>query len=310
VEDAGRAFLYQLSEAGEIGGTVTAVIPHRDGHLLAATSHSLWVVEGDPAAPNGTLRNVSRDVGVVSGTAWTKVGDTIIFLALDGLYSVGADGGNLESLSGSKLPEELSDVDPLNYQVRMGYRHVEQGVYIFVEGDTQHWFFDFNFQGFWPFQLPSITVAAAFVSAGELIVWDSAGLFWTFQGEDDNGTDVQSHVLLGPFRASQGMDYTLLSLLQGSVETEPDGSLTWRIITGETAEQACSRGQDAVNNYVAGDTTTAATYVVSSGTWSDGRSYLSHPRTRGMWQVLWLQSNDVWAFEGVTAEIEPVGRWR
>jgi hypothetical protein len=308
IEDQGRAFLYQLSEAGELGDAVTALVPHRDSSILAATANSLWVVEGDPAA-NGTLKNVSRDVGIVSGTAWTKVGDTIVFLANDGLYSVSANGSDLASLSGDKLPEELSDVDPINYPVRMGYRHSENGVYVFLEGSSYHWFFDIEFKGFWPFSLP-VTVAAAFCVEGVLIIWDSAGLFWTFDGEDDNGTGVQSHVLLGPFRASPTWDFTLISALQGAVETEPDGAVAWRLITGETAEEACIRSKDAVDNYLDGDTTTAVTYVSSSGSWGDGRSYVSHPRVRGMWHVLWLQSNDVWAFEDVVTEVETVGRWR
>lgn len=307
VEDKGRAFVFQASEAAELGTTITALVPHRDASLLVATSHGLWVMKGDPA-DSGTLQNVSRNVGIVSAHAWTKVDDSIAFLAWDGLWIVGADGSGLKSLSEDKLPEELSDIDPLNYTVMMGYRHVEDGIYLFVEGDVQHWFFDLKQGGFWPFRLP-VTVTAAFIADGELVIQDSTGALWTFDGEDDNGTDIQSHVLFGPFQASS-LEYTMLSQLHGTVQLELDGTMTWRIITGTTAEQTAQNAKDAIDNYLDGETTEALLDVVSSGTWVDGRQVMAYPRTRGMWLVLWLSSNHVWAFENLFATMRTLGRWR
>jgi hypothetical protein len=298
-----------LSEAGEVGKDVTALIAHKDAVLIAATSYGLWILEGDPV-DGGSLRCVSRDVGIVGQTAWTKVGDTIFFLALDGLYSMQANGSDLKNLSGDRLPVELEDVDPVNYSVYMGYEHSAHGVYVFIEGDQYHWFFDLDNGGFWPFTLP-VAVEAAFIVDGSLVVKDTSDLLWTFDGEDDNGTDVESHVLFGPFRAAEAPHFfAILTAMHGAVEIEHGGSVTWRIVTGDYAESVCRRAQDAVDNYIDGETDTADTVVEESGTWSDGRSWVSHPRVRGAWIVAWLSSSDVWAFDSLLLELQPAGHWR
>jgi hypothetical protein len=249
-------------------------------------------------------------VGIVSQTAWTKVGDTIFFLSMDGLYTVQANGQGLKNVSGERLPVELSDVDPVNYPVRMGYQHTENGVYVFIQNDLYHWFFDLEGGGFWPFELP-VVPDAAFIVNGSLVVKDTAYALWTLDGEDDNGTDISSHVLFGPFRASEAPHFkALLTMLNGSVEIEQDGSVTWRVIVGDYAEQAVRRAQDAVDNWVDGDETTSLTYVSNSGSWSDGRSWIAHPRVRGAWIVVWLSSTDVWAFDNMLMEMVPAGQWR
>lgn len=307
VEDAGRAFLYQLSEAGEVGETVTALVPHKDAFLVAATEYGLWVMQGDPV-DGGSLHNVSRDVGIISQHAWTKVGDTLVFLSRDGLCSVGFDGSGLKNLSRDRLPIELIDIDLNAYTPMLGYQHSDRGVYIFLEGDIYHWYFDMENGGFWPFRLP-ISVSATFIVDGELLVLDSDDDLWTLDAEDDNGTDIDSHVLFGPFRAADAF-FSILSTLHGAVEVEEGGSVTWRIVTGNYAESVCRRAQDAVDNYMDGETTTADTVVDASGTWSNGRSWIAHPRVRGAWIVVWLSSSDVWAFDQMLLEMQAFGGWR
>jgi len=149
---------------------------------------------------------------------------------------------------------------------------------------------------------------AAFVYDGELVLWDGSTSYWQVGGDDDDGTDIESHVILGPFRFGDARDYGMIQVVQGLVDTS--GSVTWNVIVSDTAQGACDDAKAAVDAYVSGDTTTAATYVKFSGTWSDGRSYVSHPRVRGMWTCLWLRSTDKWAFESIALEASAVGGWR
>lgn len=309
VEDAGRAFVFQLAECTEVGDTVTAIVSHKDSALIAATEHGLWAMRGDPV-DDGSLQNVSRDVGIVSKTAWTKMGDSLFFLSRDGLYVVGMDGSGLKNVSGDRLPSELHDIDLTMTSVRMGYSHLQNGVYLFLEGSPWGWFFDTNAGGFWPFRLP-ITVEAAFIVDGQLLVKDDDDAVWTLDCEDDNGTDISSHVLLGPFRAAESPAmFANITLLNGAVEVEPDGIVTWRIVTGNTAQSAIDLATDAVNNWLDGDTTTALSVVKAIGTWRDGRSGMAHPRVRGAWVMIWLHSDSVWAFDDMLMEMAPVGNWR
>ncbi len=83
VGDVGRAFAFQLSEAGEVGEAPVALIPHKDLTLLAATASGLWAIHGDLSA-EWTMRNVSRDVGNNAPRPWCKAQDTVYSYRLGG----------------------------------------------------------------------------------------------------------------------------------------------------------------------------------------------------------------------------------
>jgi predicted RNase H-like HicB family nuclease len=145
---------------------------------------------------------------------------------------------------------------------------------------------------------------------GVLTLWDGSSTFWSIGGTTDVGTDIESHVLLGPFRPGSAGDFGMLAALNGVVQTDTGGSVTWRIVTGETADEACANAKTALELYLAGDTDDAAEYVSASGTLSNGRSRMFHPRVRAMHVVVWLQSTDQWAYETMMLDIQRFGRWR
>lgn len=273
VGDAGRAFFFQLSEAGEVGEAVTALVPHRDAFLLAATANTLWIVRGDPAAGGG-LSNLSRNVGIVSSAAWAKVDESVVFLANDGIYMVQANGGFPVSLSEDRIPQELLDVD----SAVLGYSHDENGVYIFAATDetTESWFFDLVNKGFWPM---------------------------------DDATPAESHLLIGPLPMAGPGSFGRVVSLHGALGLG-SGEVTWRIVTGDTAEEAVENAKTAIGLYQAGSTAAAAAYAASSGTLTAGRSHMSYPRTRAVWIVIWLQAASQWAYEGIILETAQSGRWR
>jgi hypothetical protein len=310
VEDAGRATLLQLSQAGEIGGTVTAMIPFRDRLMLLATADSLWLLSGDPS-DNGTLQLITEDVGIISSTAWCDTGGRIVFLADDGLYSIGADGSKLESLTDDKLPSELTDVDTSSVNVYLGYHHENRGVYLFLVNGSYHYFYDMRMGGIWPFTLPSANdPSSVFNYAGNMILYDGTSSYWTVEGDDDDGTAIQSHVVIGPLRGGSAAAFGMLQHLHGVIETGTSDSVTWRIVTGDTAESAAENAKAAVTAYLAGSTTTAEAYASANGALSNGRSRVFTPRVKSMWFTIWLQSTAKWAFESMVVETTPFGKWR
>ncbi len=268
VEDSGRAFAFQLSEAGEVGGEPVALIPHQDRYLLGATASSLWVIRGDPAA-EGTLRNVSREVGIVAAGAWCKAEDTVYFLSSRGLYAVGASGEGLQAISEETIPQELSGLS----DATLAYNHADRGVYIHLPGAAVSWFYDTERKGFWPFSTAS----------------------------------SNSHVLIGPLRLGGPNEFGMIETLHGIVAAG-SGAVNWRLVTGDTAEEAAENGKAAIDAFEAGGD--FAGYVKASGSWVAGRSRVAYPRVRAMWACLWLQSAAPWAYEGATMEITSFGRWR
>lgn len=310
VQDAGRAIVFQLAEAGEIGSTPTALLPHKDEFLLAATTTSLWVVGGDPAM-EGTLRNIHREVGIVGPTAWCKVVDDFIFLAKNDLYRVHCSGENLQNLTKGSLPEELRGLASAS----LGYDHDGRGVLIFTPSGPD-WWYDLNTYGeerggFWPIVLPAgydpVTVSEV---SGTLYLTCSDTYVRTLGGAtDDSGsgganTPITSHLLLGPMLLADPASWGRLLRIQGTLGVG-SGTVNWNVVTGVTAEEAVSHALAAIAAWP-----TASAYVKAKGTLTAGRSHVAYPRLRAVWMVIWLESSVAWSYEQILTETYPDGRWR
>ncbi len=218
---------------------------------------------------SGPRRRVSDQTGIIGANAWCVAHDTVYFLSSDGLYSVGADGSGLQAISEDVLPEDLGDVS--DTACTLTYQHSDRGVYIHKTGTD--WFFDMERKQFWPF--------------------------------DTSTTD--SHVLIGPFQLGQANSYGRVLNLHGVIALG-SADVTWRLVTGDTAEAAAADGKAAIEAAVAGNN--FSSYVASSGCWSAGRAHMLYPKTRAIWCCLWLSSAGDWAYEAVSLTAKISGKWR
>ena len=214
ISDVGRPFVIQLSEAGETGGNITALIPHKDAYLLAATSSSLWAVQGDPTA-EGRLHNISRDVGIVGPRAWCRDHlDRYYFLSSHGLYTVSASGDGLQELSENVIPEELTGVTDVGTVLE--YDHATRSVRIYIPTAEVNWLFETEQNGFWPFKVGS-----------------------------------GSHVAIGPVRLNDGDTYGRLLRIHG-ITAAGSIDVTWRVLVSDTAEQVSANAKAAIEALMAG----------------------------------------------------------
>jgi len=268
ISDTRRPILLQLSLADAVGGDVVTVVPHKDAYLLCFTAGEVWVLSGDPAT--GALRRVSDEIGIVGASAWCVNHDTVYFLSSHGLYSVGADGSGLAPVSEDRIPEELTGV--VDAACVLDYNHADRGVYIHLT-DAPSWFYDTARQQFWPF--------------------------------DRSETD--SHVLIGPLQLGQANSFGRVLHLHGNIAAG-SADVTWRLVTGDTAEAAAANGKAAITAALAGGS--YSSYVSATGTWSAGRSHRSYPRVRAAFVVLWLSSEGSWAYESSSIEATLSGNWR
>mgnify|MGYP001306778496 CR=1 FL=1 len=236
--------------------------------MLCFAGTGTWVLSGDPTT--GHLRNVSREVGIIAALAWCKNHDTVYFLSSRGLYSVGADGGGLKPVSEDKIPVELTGIT--DSSAVLDYYHPDRGVYMHLT-TAPSWFYDTARDQFWAFDT----------------------------------THTNSHVLFGPFRLGEGAKYGRLLNLHGNTATS-SGTVTWRLVTGDTAEDAAANGKAAILAALAGGD--YSSYVSASGTWTAGRSHMAYPRTMVIWCCVWLSSASAWAYETATLTATVSGEWR
>lgn len=270
ISDVGRPFVMQLSEAGELGGSVVALIPHKDAVLLAATSSSLWALHGDPTA-DGRLQNISRDVGIVGPRAWCRDHlDRYFFLSSHGLYTVSAGGDGLQGLSEDVIPEELTGVTDAGTVLE--YDHETRSVRIYIPTAAVNWLFETEQGGFWPFDVD-------------------------YEG---------SHVAIGPVRLNDGETYGRLLRMHG-ITAAGSADVVWRVLVADTAEEVSANAKAAIEALVAAGT---PSNTHSSGVWTAGVNHRSYPRARGMFMILLLSSSGTWGWEGSVCFTEPSGKWR
>ena len=216
LSDVGRPFVIQLSEAGELGGNITALAPHKDAYLLAATSGSIWAVQGDPTA-DGRLQNISRDVGMVGARAWCRDHlDRYYFVSSHGVYTIGADGSSLQSLSENVIPEQLTGVTDVNTVLE--YDHTTLGVRIYIPTAAVNWLFETEQIAFWPFK----------VGAG-------------------------SHVAIGPLQMNDRETHGRLLRMHG-ILANGSVDVVWRVMVADTAEQVSVNAKAAIEALVAAGT--------------------------------------------------------
>ncbi len=309
-EDQQRAVPFQLSLAADVGAKPTAIIPCMDAYLLCGTARSLWLIQGDPTA-GGALRRISETVGIIGSKAWVKVDGTIAFLSEDGLYQVQADGSNLTALTPNVIPAELRDISTSTTTVSLGWEQDRLAFHIYLRtagGSDTHWLYETVTKAFWPVRLQNNhSPRVVCQHKGELILGGNDGYLRKVTGDNDDSAAIQSHVAIGPFRLSDPGMYGRITNIHAML-ARGGGTVNWRIVPGDSAEEAADNVKTAIEAFQAG--TSYDTYVKAAGSWESGRTIKSYPRVRAVWACLWLQSTDKWGWEGVRIETVPSGKWR
>lgn len=295
-EDSSRALAGNCAVAGRKGETITAFMPVGDSAMYVATSRALYVFQGDPSAG---IRRLSEFTGCVSANAWCSTPQGVVFVSLDGVYIIQADGG-LRLLS-SRLPEAFSGWS----SALLGYDPEAGGVHVFgtkVSGlteEAQDWFVDMEAGAFWPVEVPAAmrpTAVCRIVSGGveKAALRGADGTWRTFQeGQTKDGdTAIQSELVIGPFRVSSSdaldgiLDEVRVVLGEGS------GNVSIGVAVSKTAEGAAKAAREAVADF------------------AQGYNFTRRARRRGAWACLKLSATTRWAYESILVTLKHLGRLR
>lgn len=293
-EDPSRAAAGNLALANRPGEDITAIAPLRDSALVMATEHTLWVLTGDPL--DGTMKNVSENVGIVSRDAWCYDGTTLFFMGVNGLYATNFETPPM--LISSRLGNILKRFGPCV----LGYDEGNRAVHI--TNGANDWYFDIDAKAFWrlhyndsarPVRFGTLDAADgntfAFVCAdGVKRVWDD------FAEKDDGGMVVVSSVDIGPFRCgmrddTDGMlDELSVALAEGSSDVKAF------CYFASSPEVVVARAVDMPPD---------AEFSLHEGLNGNLR-----PRRRGAWCLIRIASSSRWAYESALATVKTTGRLR
>ena len=307
--DSKRAILGTASEAGVPGYAIKAQAAYSDDFMVLFCQNETWRMRGDPAY-GGSLDNISRKVGCISGTAWTfGPNGELIFLASDGLYvlSPGAAGAVIP-MSRDTLPSEFLNIDPNNSVVILEYDVEDRGVHIYIvesaTGSTRtHWWFDWAGKSFWPVQVASdheptamCQLQATAIEEIGVILAGRDGKLRRFSrsAENDCGTAFTTYVRIGPLPlAADAREGAIVSI--DAVMAEDGENVTWGIYPGKTFEAAV---KNVTTNF--------------TGTWVPGINGSIHPGGRGQSFILKITgtSGRRWAVESISAIVRESGKRR
>lgn len=317
MEDGGRAVAGQLSHSGVIGDVPIAAIPFEDKALTFACENSLWVLYGDPAT--GKLERISGEIGIVSPNAWAMSADgQMAFLSNDGVYlwRVGSQAAPVR-FSEARIPWRLREIDPGANIINMAYCPRERGFHLFVTPETGaglHWWLDPEHKAVWPvvLQADHQPTAVARVNDGglaDVALGCSDGYLRMFREDSvtDDGSPLESHVLIGPVRISANdMKAAVLAEVH-AIMSAFIGDVTWRVYMDDSAESVVDRAVQAVEDDISDG---AVGGFQATGVWSSGRNKVSRTRVRGSWVVIQITGQLQWSYEAIEIVVRHLGRLR
>lgn len=102
VNDAGAAWVLNASQAGTMGGPVTALVPFTDDTLLIAKRNALYRLDGDVTA-GGSLSMVTSAVGITYPRGWCLDGSGSCYFIHNNNFYVMRAGGQPQNVSGNRL---------------------------------------------------------------------------------------------------------------------------------------------------------------------------------------------------------------
>lgn len=325
---------------GKIGDVVMSLCPYSDDLILFGCDHTIYQISGNPAA-GGRLDVLSDITGMAFGRPWCRIPDGTLYFfgSRGGFYRLRSDGA-IERVSAGRTEKRFSNIDMDASIIRMAWDDEHIGVWVIVTSldgsPSSHFFYDVRNEGFFPIRFGDNDHNPVAVhtydgddpSDRRVLFGGEDGYVRTFYSgsKNDDGTAIDSYVLMGPFVAEAGFLPIVLQEMQAIVDDATD-SLSYEIYVGNSAESALvatSGGyllfEDGLSKLVLEDgsgyllledeNNTASPH--STGTFSFdslGRSASVYPRSRGYAiyvKIYNSTSNESWEMEHLWLKLATV----
>jgi hypothetical protein len=233
--DAAAAVAGNASEAGAIGDPLNCLIPWTDDILILGGDHSIYKVEGD-ITDGGQILLVSDSVGTLGPDCWdADPSGNVYFVGSGGLYQMQPSGTPV-NLANDSVKKIFANVNRVNTYVVLTWDRDRNGLHIHLTpvnaGTATHIFYDATTQGLFPTQYPNAVgplTAVVFDGDGpedrQLILAGRDGYIRQVDPSalDDDGTDIESYVYIGPFRPAGDAALSILEACEVLLGDAPDG---------------------------------------------------------------------------------------
>jgi hypothetical protein len=279
---------------GKNADIVTALIPTTDDVLIIGGANSIRKLLGNPAE-GGLNVSVTDITGIAPGKAWCQSPEGVIYFfgSRGGVYRMDPQGGIPNRLTATSIDERLADINIDANVIRLLWDDRAMAVRVYITpkagGSTRHYVWDVRNEAWWPFSYasnPMNPLAVHLLYGGsdadrKIMEYGQDGYIRTVDTDvtSDDGTAINSHVMLGPFAD------TLVVAFEGQLSDDSD-TVTVEVCTSSTEERALTQRPRAIGKLKKGR---------GAPVWT--RSHIERGYIR-------LTSLGPWAFEAMTVVAE------
>lgn len=292
------------STLGLIGDVITTGIPFTDDVFVWGGDHSISMMLGDPM-DGGRINMISDTIGMAWGKPWCRGpnGEIYFFSNLCGIY-VMTPGQPLVRIS-QPIENLLKTVNTGANTITMSWDDRWQGFHVFVTRTALayravHLFYELRAGAWWmdSFENKNHNPLVTCTFDGNLPQdrvaligsWDGYVRYLNPDATDDDGYDIASSVVIGPF-LTKDLDDVKAKDIQ-ALMGETSGNVDFEILVDSSAERALD----------------AAARV--QGQWKAGRNLSDFIRAAGHAIYIKISSTDPWAMESFRMRLVSMGKVR
>ncbi len=294
---------------GLIGDMVTGIVPYMDDLLIIGCDGSLRLIRGDPLA-GGQVDTISRSMGMAWGRAWARDQSGNIYFFSNHCSVCILVPGQMPQVISQPIDHLLRNINTGDNAIRLLWDERNKKLKVFVtslDGPNEN---DMHYQweqrtGAWfPFQYanPDHNPLCCCTFDGNdpddrvplIGSWDGVVRTIEESATTDDGTRIDSEVLIGPFVSKDFAELTIRDALP--VMGMNSNPVYYDVLTGRSPEEAL------------------ASTPKETGVWQPGRGFSSYLNWSGHAIYFKIRSrptlpND-WSMESVRITLRDRGRLR
>jgi len=305
--DSAQAVAGNNSPMGQIGDAVTSLIPYSDDVLIFGCDSSIYAMRGDPYH-GGSIDLVTKRVGMAFGVPWAMdpQGRIFFFSSTGGVYAM-SPNSRADSVVRISQPIEqmVQAVNTGTHNVIMEWDDVGQELHVWVtklaeRADTDHFVWEERTKGWWVDRyanqdhnpLCSCVVDGNRPEDRTLVLggWDGFVRKLDHEATTDDGTPIESEVIVGPLR-TKDFDDLVVDESQ-AVMADGSGAVAMEFLVGKTAEAALASTPKPVATLAAGRNPVRATRVAGHAVYAK------------------LSSDVAWSMEEIRLRVKTTGKVR
>lgn len=291
-----------VAPQGQVGDIITSLCPYTDDTLIFFCDHSIYVMTGDPLA-GGSIDLVTNAIGGVFGVCWCMDPQGNVWFVSNTMCVYVMKPGEQPVLVSQGIEQELKEVNTGDNVIRVAWDDDFKTVEIFIthkDGPMETdfgWTYEARTGAWWkrvygnPYHNPVCCCQFDGNEPGDRVLligsWDGRVRFHSRDAQDDDGTAIESEVVLGPF-LTKNLDEVMFHNFQ-TVLGEESGDVEFDVLLGRTAEAALSSTSQR------------------TGSLTSGRNLLKPIQRAAHALYLRMSSDEKWSHEQTRVELSDRG---